>query len=407
MSSMPSLIRTYAIDIDPRHLVRLGHGQEELDTELSFSKYGRVSSFLERRLELLQNVTRLAASLGIPGDHGATCETASYFYQYYVLTLWEPYYAQAQQQEDATAIRTAFPFTHYFSDAPTPVFTEDMTPEAAREAARGCFRHLEKIFTELEEIRAFELLRHGSDRANYLVTKEAKIIAMTCTHAALKRRELVELGFRYDNVVMEEAAQILEVETFIPLVLQNENRLKRVVLVGDHHQLPPVVKNAAFQQYGNMEQSLFTRFVRLGTPVLQLDRQGRARPSLADLYAWQYKGLGHLPIVDTDLFKQANPGLTYDYQLIDVEAYQGKGETEPVPYFYQNVGEAEYAIALYQYMRLTGIPAKHISILTTYNGQRALLNDVLERRCAWNPYFGKPAVITTVDQYQGQQNDRK
>ena len=26
--------------------------------------------------------------------------------------------------------------------------------------------------------------------------KEAKIIAMTCTHAALKRRDLVELGFK-------------------------------------------------------------------------------------------------------------------------------------------------------------------------------------------------------------------
>lgn len=43
---------------------------------------------------------------------------------------------------------------------------------------------------------------------------------MTCTHAALRRKDLVELGFRYDNILMEEAAQILEVETFIPLLLQ-------------------------------------------------------------------------------------------------------------------------------------------------------------------------------------------
>ena len=54
------------------------------------------------------------------------------------------------------------------------------------EIAEGCFRHIEKIFTELEEIRGFELLRTSYDRANYLLTKEAKIIAMTCTHAALK-----------------------------------------------------------------------------------------------------------------------------------------------------------------------------------------------------------------------------
>lgn len=139
-----------------------------------------------------------------------------------------------------------------------------------------------------QEFRAFELLRSGSDRAEYLLIKEAKIIAMTCTHAALKRRDLVSIGFKvlcrvvhtstdtlvtelselwlldklehvchkhdvtcfcfikgikvkinviqlcwflfwihafwfefqFDNILMEESAQILEIETFIPLLLQ-------------------------------------------------------------------------------------------------------------------------------------------------------------------------------------------
>lgn len=47
-----------------------------------------------------------------------------------------------------------------------------------------------------KEFRAFELLRSGLDRSKYLLVKEAKIIAMTCTHAALKRHDLVELGFK-------------------------------------------------------------------------------------------------------------------------------------------------------------------------------------------------------------------
>lgn len=57
----------------------------------------------------------------------------------------------------------------------------------------------------LQEFRAFELLRSGADRAEYLLIKEAKIIAMTCTHAALKRRDLVSVGFKvtgYFNVFM-------------------------------------------------------------------------------------------------------------------------------------------------------------------------------------------------------------
>ncbi len=46
-----------------------------------------------------------------------------------------------------------------------------------------------------------------------------------------------------------------------------------------------------------------------------------------------------------------------------------------------------------------------ISILTTYNEQKQLINDIMYTRCFKNPLFGKPAHITTVDKFQGQQND--
>ena len=50
-------------------------------------------------------------------------------------------------------------------------------------------------------------------------------------------------------------------------------------------------------------------------------------------------------------------------------------------------------------------PEDKITILTTYNGQKALIRDVLNQRCSWNPLFGRPAKVTTVDKFQGQQND--
>lgn len=40
------------------------------------------------------------------------------------------------------------------------------------ERARGCFRHLRTLFQELEECRAFELLKGQADRVNYLSTKQ-------------------------------------------------------------------------------------------------------------------------------------------------------------------------------------------------------------------------------------------
>ncbi|MEQ2188243.1 hypothetical protein GOODEAATRI_013027, partial [Goodea atripinnis] len=70
-----------------------------------------------------------------------------------------------------------------------------------------------------------------------------------------------------------------------------------------------------------------------------------------------------------------------------------------------NLAEAEYSVALFMYMRLLGYPSERISILTTYNGQKHLIRDVINQRCAGNPYFGQPHKVTTVDRFQGQQND--
>ncbi len=48
----------------------------------------------------------------------------------------------------------------------------------------------------LQRFRPFELLRTGRKRIDYLMACEAKIVAMTCTHAALKRRDMVDLQFK-------------------------------------------------------------------------------------------------------------------------------------------------------------------------------------------------------------------
>jgi intron-binding protein aquarius len=400
-----------ALDIDERHLLRLGHGEGDLDTESNFSKHGRVESFLENRGSYLQEVDRLAANFGAPGAHGSSAETAGYFNMVYVEPAWKRFEEVAKSPEatSETIVQT-FPFHYYFSNAPQPLFPPAADKDAVLDIANGCYRHITKIFEELADVRPFEILRRDRDKANYLLTNEARIIAMTSTHAAMRRREIASLGFHYDNVIMEEAAQITEIENFIPFALQKPKNgqmpLQRVVLCGDHFQNSPVIQNLAFRQYANLEQSLFSRLVRLGVPTINLDQQGRARPSIASLYAWRYQTLGNLPLVSTaSEFQIANAGFKYDYQFINVPEYKGKGESEPTPHFIQNLGEAEYAVAIYQYMRLLGYPASSISILATYAGQRALIQDVLSHRCAKNPLFGLPKIVATVDKYQGEQND--
>ncbi|KAK2863709.1 hypothetical protein FQN49_004072 [Arthroderma sp. PD_2] len=400
-----------ALDIDERHLLRLGHGEEELETESNFGKFGRVESFLENRVRYLAEVDRLASSIGAEGAHGSSCETAGYFYTVYIQPAWIKFWDQARSGNPTNdEIVQSFPFHGFFSDAPQPLFPTDAPKETLIDIAEGCERHIGKVFSELEDIRPFEILRQQRDKANYLLVKEARIIAMTSTHAAMRRQEIADLGFHYDSVVMEEAAQITEIESVIPCMMQKTKNgifpLKRIVLCGDHLQNSPIIQNIAFRQYANFEQTLFLRLVRLGVPTINLDQQGRARASIAELFKWRYEKLGNLPTVENqEEFKLANAGFRYDYQLIDVPDYQGQGEREPTPHFIQNLGEAEYAVGIYQYMRLLGYPASKISILATYAGQKALIKDVLGHRCAKNSLFGLPKIVTTVDKYQGEQND--
>ena len=416
-------------DIESRHLLRLGAGVDDLKTDDDYSKWGRVNLTLSRRLELLAEVDRLAQSLELGADAAAsagyTCESAQYFKLYHIVARIEKFrQAMAKVDKSPTNAEAAkgevlkhFPFHNFFLTAPQQPVLKGESFEEDLKAADGCFRHIEHVFDELKDYQPFELLRSSRQRSDYLLSKQARIIAMTCTHAALIRSRLVELGFKFDNIVMEEAAQILEIETLIPILLQTHesnarteaervSRLKRVVLIGDHHQLPPVVKNMAFQKYGHLDQSLFARFVRLGVPTVTLDFQGRARPSIANLYSWRYPGLKSLPSTSQGKYTLANTGFANTFQLIDVQDHMGRGESTPTPHFYQNLGEAEYICAVFQYMRLLGYPANKISVLTTYNGQKALLRDVFNQRCDLRTTsFGMPAAITTVDKYQGSQND--
>ena len=403
------------LNVDPGHLLRMGHSEE--DSEMGdWGKGGRVEALLKTCQKLLLEVDRLATSLGATGAHGSSCETAGYFYLTHVAPLWESYRQGLKQYIDQgkltkDTVVTYFPFAAFFTNVETPLFENVDDAEACLEVVEGCYRHIKKIFDRSAELRAFEVLRSPREKGNYLMLKEARIIAMTSTHAAVRRHELAQLGFKYDNVVIEEAAQLLEIETFIPIVMQKTqddgtSRLKRVILIGDHNQLPPVVTNRLFKYFSNMEQSLFMRFIRSGVPTIQLDKQGRCRPDIADLFRPYYQNLGDLPaVIQGDEYRLANPGFAFDYQLIDVPDYMGQGEVTPVPNFYQNLGEAEYVVAVYSYMRMIGYPADKISILTTYNGQRELIRDIVQQRCAKNPLLGWPAIITTVDRYQGEQND--
>ncbi len=118
--------------------------------------------------------------------------------------------------------------------------------------------------------------------------------------------------------------------------------------------------------------------------------------------------LPSLPInpLEFSPFNFSNPGFVHEFQFINLPKGSDLAyEFCPVPHFYQNLAEAEYVVAVFMYMCIQGYNPENITILTTYNGQKALIKDIIKNKCAWNPIFKQPKKITTVDRYQGQQND--
>ncbi|KAL7556759.1 hypothetical protein ACA910_008092 [Epithemia clementina (nom. ined.)] len=414
-------------DVPERYMIRLGGGERDLQTESThdFTKTGRVAYCLKMRAQLLEKVQQLSESMGLSGraERGPdgspsyTCESANIFYETKVKPKIADFHNavstnKADDLSEAELVLKFFPFLSNYSS----IVERDVRPTSLNDVEKFLGR-LRAVFDELSEYRPLEMLRSQRQRSEYFLIKQARIVAMTSTHAAIARSHLISLDFQYDNLVVEEAGQMTELDTFLPLLLQKgdtdtapnrKSRLKRVCLMGDHNQLPPVIQNLPFARYSNMDQSMFARLIRMGVPRIELDQQGRTRPEIANLFNWRYNNLGNLDhVTASDRFKVANPGFVHTFQFINVENFQGKGETTPTAFFYQNIGEAEFVVALFQFMVLLGYPSRSISILTTYNGQKALISDILAQRCGeGTPLAGlRPHVVSTVDQYQGQQND--
>jgi intron-binding protein aquarius len=229
------------LDINERYLLRLGYGEKDLEVNKDYSKNGRVNYMLARRINLLDQVNKLAKSIEILSHEEYTCESALNFYEIHIRTRINEYEKKLENVKKTELnfdLESLFPFTNFFKNNHfnnTVLFEKNSSQDDEKKSVL-LLKFIDNIFLEIKDCYAFELLRNTQERGNYLLTKQAKVIAMTSTYAALKRRDFISLGLEYDNLLIEESAQLLEIETFIPLVLQKTNkeysRLKRVILIG-------------------------------------------------------------------------------------------------------------------------------------------------------------------------------
>mmetsp|Transcript_92701 Transcript_92701/g.288549 ORF Transcript_92701/g.288549 Transcript_92701/m.288549 type:complete len:611 (+) Transcript_92701:2-1834(+) len=111
------------------------------------------------------------------------------------------------------------------------------------------------------------------ERAKRSIVLDAEVICMTTAASAADLLNDMDFG----AILIDEVAQATEISALVPLALR---RAERLVLVGDHCQLPPCCQCLEAQCRG-MTLSLFGRLISQGVRPMFLDTQFRMHPALA------------------------------------------------------------------------------------------------------------------------------
>lgn len=221
------------------------------------------------------------------------------------------------------------------------------------------------------------------------VVETSPVVAATCL--AMNDASLARQAF--DLCIVDEASQISVPTCLGPLRLAH-----RFVMIGDHHQLTPLVRNAQAAQHG-MDVSLFQRLCkahpqavaplctqyRMNEGIMGLSNElvydGRlacgsdaiatAALSLEDVPAWL------APVLDA-----TKPAVFVDTDGID--AFESRADT-----MIENESEAAWIVHTVEALMQAGIASADLGVLTPYRQQAKALRE----QCACE--------VLTIDQAQG------
>ncbi|KAL3533834.1 hypothetical protein ACH5RR_007355 [Cinchona calisaya] len=230
------------------------------------------------------------------------------------------------------------------------------------------------------------------------VIKNADVVLTTLTGSLSKKLE----GTSFDSVIIDEAAQALEIACWIALL-----KGSRCILAGDHLQLPPTIQSVDAEKKG-LGRTLFERLAELyGDEVMSmLTVQYRMHElimnwSSVELYDSKIKAhssvAAHMLYDLDDVNKSSTTEptlLLIDTAGCDME--EKKDEEDST----LNEGEAEVAIAHAKRLVQSGVRASDIGIITPYAAQVVFLKML---RC--NDDKLKDVEISTVDGFQGREKE--
>ena len=258
------------------------------------------------------------------------------------------------------------------------------------------------------------------DRANELEMRisgslfdEARVVA--CTLVGSSSRLLV--GKKFPTLFIDEAAQALEPACWIAI-----RRCHRVVLAGDHQQLPPTIKCYA-AQLGGLGKTLMERIVEnVPSSVTLLKVQYRMNEHIMRFSSnWFYNG-----DVEADISVKNRSILDYDRPMMWIdtsslpELPNEEGDATEVPDYkesfvgssYGRINKAEAELTLQTLTNYINKIGKtrflderlDVGVISPYKVQTQYLRSLIRKRQEFKP-FRDLISVNTVDGFQGQERD--
>lgn len=254
-------------------------------------------------------------------------------------------------------------------------------------------RRHQKISRLRDKASELELSIHHS------LLDTARVIA--CTLAGAANRVLD--GQKYHTLVVDEAAQALEAAVWIPLL-----KCGRIVLAGDHRQLPPTIKCAAAAKGG------------LGKTLMEVVAE--EKPQCVSLLRVQYRMNEAIARFSSNMFYdgklvsapdvKARGILDFDTPVTWVDSSAVDSREEFVGDTYGRINKAEAVLTLTTLKNYIMSIGKErlldegidIGVISPYKAQVQMLRRMFGRDAFLRPFRGN-ITVNTVDGFQGQERD--
>lgn len=287
--------------------------------------------------------------------------------------------------------------------------TAEQHRETASERVRNFgFEERQRRLWLREEART---LRQAADDLERFMTDDVleSVQVITCTLVGASHRHIRHLGF--ETVFIDEAAQALEPGCWIPIA-----KGQRLVLAGDHHQLPPTVKSEQAAREG-LRETLFEKCIQ-------------RQPNTARMLKVQYRMHAHIMGFSSEKFYGGQLVAHPSVRHADLAAYDPRFAPDlPVEFIdtagcaYQelvipesrstaNPEEAHLLLARLAQLLALGEPTEPdqrpltIGVIAPYRAQINYLKDAIEDSEVLNGLLLQRRLsVGTVDSFQGQERD--